>query len=157
MSYITLAYCDKCYSRTVDKGHGEYGGRYVLICMGEQERERCLEELMLELRPERVYGYAREREVKNGFCCQQQSLPWLFSPSVLVRLILCLFFRTFWYVYVLYQPSKQNPKHALLSCSYYFHMLCCSPGKPSSLLNSLIFTLPIRWSVLSTFHDFYSS
>lgn len=114
-------------------------------------------ELMLELRPERVYGYAREGEVKNGFCCQQQSLPWLFSPSVLVGLILCLFFRTFWYVYVLYQPSKQNPKHALLSCSYSFHMLCCSPGKPSSLLNSLISTLPIRWSVLSTFHDFYSS
>lgn len=155
MSYITIAYCDKCYSRTMDKGHGEDGSWHVLMCVGEQERDWSLEELMLELRPERVYGYAREGEVKNSFCCQQQILPWLFSPSVLVGLILYFFFRPFWCVYV---TNKQNPKHALLSYSFSFHMLCRSPGKPSSLLNSLIFILPIRWGVLmSTFHGFYPS
>ena len=35
----------------MNKGHGEDGGWCGLICLGELARDRCLEELMLELRP----------------------------------------------------------------------------------------------------------
>lgn len=49
MTYIAIAWSDKCYSESMNKRHGEDGG---LICLGELARDRCLEEFILELRPE---------------------------------------------------------------------------------------------------------
>lgn len=48
-----------------DKGHGEGGGWCGLICLGEQGRERCLEELMLELGLERDLDVLQRKSLRR--------------------------------------------------------------------------------------------
>lgn len=49
----------------MNKGHGEDGGGCGLICLEEQGRERCLKELMLELRLEGDLNVLRRRALER--------------------------------------------------------------------------------------------